>query len=507
MEVMLLQVEDSALPAALAVVDTGCIAVGVFDDGSLCPLGTALDAGGGISDAIESGDMKGKPGTTLLLRAVPGVAARRVLLVGVGKEEKFNERAFGATARTVLAAFDRLGSGDAVLALPRCKGAGCDAAWAVRYLAQLAQGSRYRCDGMKTEKEQQAGPARLLLAVPGASGAHDCLSEGLATGNGIALARRLGDLPPNVCTPGYLAESAKSLSEEFGFDIEVLGRDHLRALNMHSYLAVADGSAQAPAFIVLRHLGGPADEAPVVLVGKGLTFDSGGISIKPAAAMDEMKYDMCGAASVLGVFRAIGELGLPLNVVGLVAACENMPSSGAVRPGDILKTMNGLTVEVLNTDAEGRLVLCDALTYAERFTPSTVIDIATLTGACVVALGGELSGLFTRGDAAHEVLADELLEAGRDAGDRVWRLPLEEGYHEQLKSRFADLANLGTPGAGASVAAVFLERFTRKYTWAHLDIAGTAWKGGAEKGATGRPVALLTRFLCRRAAQRPARGG
>jgi leucyl aminopeptidase len=334
--------------------------------------------------------------------------------------------------------------------------------------------------------------------MPNAGSAKAALAQAAAIANGMKLTRDLGNLSPNICTPTYLAQTARKLADDFGFGLEVLERKQLEALKMGSFLAVARGSEEAPKFIVLRHNGGAPNDAPVVLVGKGITFDSGGISIKPGPSMDEMKYDMCGAGSVLGTFRAIGEMGLKLNVIGIVVACENMPSGRAAKPGDIVTAMNGTTIEILNTDAEGRLVLCDALSYAERFNPAVVVDIATLTGACIVALGHHTSGLFTRDDAAHDALADELLTAGKQAGDVAWRFPLGEIYNDQLKSNFADLANIGTPGAASITAACFLENFTRKYTWAHLDIAGTAWKSGAAKGATGRPVPLLTTFLMNR---------
>jgi leucyl aminopeptidase len=270
---------------------------------------------------------------------------------------------------------------------------------------------------------------------------------------------------------------------------------------MGSFLSVTNGSEEPPKFVVLKYLGGKAKEAPIVLVGKGITFDSGGISLKPGANMDEMKYDMGGAASVLGTMRAIAEIQLKLNVIAVIPTCENMPSGRATKPGDIVTSMSGQTIEVLNTDAEGRLILCDALTYAERFKPGAVIDIATLTGACITALGHHNSGLFTRHDKEHDQLAEELLAAGVETGDTAWRLPIGEAYQEQLKSNFADVANIGGPAGGSITAACFLERFTKKYTWAHLDIAGTAWKSGAAKGATGRPVALLTTFLINRSAE------
>jgi len=484
----------------LAKTVVGCIAVAVYEDRKLSTEAEALDREGAVSAALASGDLSAKPGSALLLHNPQGVAAKRILLVGLGKAGAASEKTFADTVRVALRALAGLGASDAILALPMDSVAQRDASWAVRHIAQAVHETAYRSDTLKSEKDpMRDGVRELTVAVAAGAGVTAALAEGIATGKGMTLARTLADLPPNICTPDYLAQSAHALAKEHGFAIDVLDRDAMRELKMESYLAVASGSQQPPACVVLRHDGGKPGEAPLVLVGKGLTFDSGGISIKPGAAMDEMKYDMCGAAAVLGVFRAIGELGLALNVIGVVAACENMPSGGATRPGDILTTMNGLTVEVLNTDAEGRLVLCDALTYVERFAPAAVIDIATLTGACVTALGSYNSGLFSRHDDAHDLLAAELLEASRYTGDRAWRMPLDDAYREQMKSNFADLANIGTPGAGAVVAAAFLERFTRKYTWAHLDIAGTAWKTGAEKGATGRPVPLLMRFLCKRA--------
>jgi len=325
------------------------------------------------------------------------------------------------------------------------------------------------------------------------------LREGSAIANGMELTRTLGNLPGNICTPTYLGDTAKRLAREFkSLKVEVLDRKQVEALGMGSFLSVARGSEEALRFIVLRHAGAKAAkkgakaaQGPIVLVGKGITFDAGGISLKPAATMDEMKYDMCGAASVLGSFRALAELELPLDVVGLIPACENLPSGKANKPGDVVTSMAGLTIEILNTDAEGRLVLCDALTYAERFKPSAVIDIATLTGACVVALGNVNTGLFSKDDA----LADALASAGRRSLDTAWRMPMDDAYQEQLKSNFADLANIGGPPAGAVTAACFLSRFAKAYPWAHLDIAGTAWRGGKDKGATGRPVPLLMQYL------------
>ena len=312
---------------------------------------------------------------------------------------------------------------------------------------------------------------------------------------GVGLAKDLGNLPPNVCTPSYLADQALALAKTYGFKVEVLEREALQKLGMGSFLGVSQGSEEPPKFIIMQHLKGKKDQKPVVLVGKGITFDTGGISLKPGSEMDEMKYDMCGAASVLGTFKAIAAMDLALNVIGVIPTCENMPDGRAVRPGDVLTSMSGLTIEVLNTDAEGRLILCDALTYAERFEPSAVIDIATLTGACVIALGHHASGLFSNNDA----LASELLQAGETALDRAWHMPMWDDYQPLLDSNFADMANIGGRAAGSITAACFLSRFAKKYDWAHLDIAGTAWKSGKEKGGTGRPVPLLTEFLVSRA--------
>jgi leucyl aminopeptidase len=372
----------------------------------------------------------------------------------------------------------------------------------VRTLVLALRESVYRSDSLKSKKEEvSTGVKRVAIGVENAhlAEARKSLAQSIAVANGLELAKTLGNLPPNICTPTYLANTAKQIAKEYKLGVEVLDRKQLEALKMGSFLSVTQGSEQPPKFIVLKHLGGKPKDAPVVLVGKGITFDTGGISLKPGAGMDEMKYDMCGAGSVLGTFRAIGEMQLKLNVIGVIPTCENMPSGRATRPGDIVTSMSGQTIEILNTDAEGRLILCDALTYVERFKPAAVVDIATLTGACITALGHHNTGLFTRHDEAHDALANELLAAGKAANDTAWRMPIEDSYQEQLKSNFADIANIGGPPAGSITAACFLERFTRKYNWAHLDIAGTAWKSGAAKGATGRPVPLLTSFLLERA--------
>ena len=488
---------DTKNPIASA--KTGCVAVAVFENKQLSQAAAGLDQGGEISAALKSGDITGKPGSTLLLRGVGGVAAARVLLVGLGGMDAISEKSFASAVGATLKVFSTLGAADGIIAFPLADVKERDESWAVRCIVTAAHESAFRTDAQKSKKDPApAGVRKLTIAAAATAQLKGALAQAIAIANGMDLTKELGNLSANVCTPSYLAETARKLGRDFKFEVEVLERKQLQALRMGSLLSVTNGSEEPPKFIVLKHLGGKAKEAPVVLVGKGITFDTGGISIKPGAAMDEMKYDMCGAASVLGTFRAIGEIGLKQNVIGIIAACENMPSGRATKPGDIVTSMNGLTIEVLNTDAEGRLVLCDALTYAERFNPAAVIDIATLTGACIVALGHHNSGLFTRSDAQHEQLAAALLAAGRQAGDTAWRLPIEEAYNEQLKSNFADLANIGTPGGASVTAACFLENFTRKYTWAHLDIAGTAWKSGGAKGATGRPVPLLTTYLLNR---------
>jgi leucyl aminopeptidase len=372
------------------------------------------------------------------------------------------------------------------------------AAWKARHQVIAAHDAAYRFDRLKSQREQPArGPRGVALlvdkrdqaAVDKEAGRAEAIAEGMR------LAKDLGNLPGNVCTPTYMADEARRIAKELKLRVEVLEAKQMEALKMGALLAVAKGSEQPPKLIVLQHQGGPKGQAPVALVGKGITFDTGGISIKPAAEMDEMKYDMSGAGAVLGTMLAVARMRLPINVVAIVPACENMPGGRATRPGDIVESMSGQTIEILNTDAEGRLILADALTYAKRFKPSTVIDVATLTGACVIALGHHNSGLFTRQDA----LAAGVGQLGREMLDPAWRMPLDDEYQEQIKSPFADMANIGGRAGGAVTAACFLSRYAKGYDWAHLDVAGTAWKSGANKGSTGRPVPLLTRFLIARA--------
>lgn len=482
---------------------TACVVVGIFENKKLSLAARIVDqaAQGYVADILRRGDMDGKTGSSLLLHNVPGLVAERLLLVGLGKEREFGDKAYREAMQTTLKVLLGIGVVDAHVYLTALPVKKRDLAWNVEQAVVLAMEAAYRFEQMKSKApEARKGPRKLALAVAARTDmtvASDAVARGQAIAAGMSLAKDLGNLPGNVCTPSYLAEQARALGKRLKLKVQVLERSQIEKLGMGSFLSVAKGSDEPPRFIILEHMGGKKADKPVVLVGKGITFDSGGISLKPSAEMDEMKYDMCGAASVLGTLQAVAELQVPLNVVGLIPTCENLPSGRANKPGDVVTAMSGQTIEVLNTDAEGRLILCDALTYAERYKPAAVVDVATLTGACVIALGHVATGLL----ANHDALARELLQAGDVAHDRCWQLPLWDDYQEQLKSNFADLANIGGRPAGTITAACFLSRFTEKYHWAHLDIAGTAWKSGKDKGATGRPVPLLVHFLTKRAAQ------
>lgn len=483
---------------------TACMIVGVFADKKLAPTAALIDAltQGALGAALKRGDMTGKRGSTLLLHGLSGIQAERVLLVGLGNADEFNDKAYAEALRAALRAVATCAAQDAAMTLAEVNVSIASSGTRtltdkIRSAVQLSRESVYRFDQTKSKKDEPTTLKKLAFMVDKADSraATQGVSEGEALANGTDLAKTLGNLPSNICTPTYLADAAKRLGRDWQMKVEVLERKQMEALKMGSFLAVAKGSVEPPKLIVVHYKGGAAKAAPIVLVGKGVTFDTGGISLKPGEAMDEMKFDMCGAASVLGTLRTIAELKLRLNVVGIIPATENMPSGIATKPGDVVTSMSGQTIEILNTDAEGRLILCDALTYAERFKPAVVVDIATLTGACVIALGGVNSGLFT----PHDELAEELSAAGRTAGDPAWRMPVEDDYQDALKSNFADMANIGGRPAGSITAACFLSRYTKNYKWAHLDIAGTAWKGGAVKGSTGRPVPLLTEFLKARA--------
>ena len=482
---------------------TDCLVVGVYEGKKLSPAAKSVDdlTSKAITAVLRSGDITGKTGSCLMLRKLEGIAAQRVLLVGLGKPEEASLKSYREVLTSAFKAIAATQSASATVHLTSDLYAGLDGESLLEHAVVIAEEISYKPPrpGMKVSKEEGVTLSKVTFAPPAETDAKS-LTHGLLRGTAIAhgqnLARDLGNLPPNICTPTYLAQAAKTLGRSHKLKVTVLEEAQMRKLGMNTLLAVSQGSREAPKFIVLEYNGG-GKKKPIALVGKGITFDTGGISIKSASEMDEMKYDMCGAASVLGTLQTVAELKLPLNVVGVIPSCENMPDGQATRPGDIVTSMSGKTVEILNTDAEGRLILCDALTYTERFKPDAVVDIATLTGACVVALGSVASGLFSNQDS----LADELLEAGVSAHDRAWHMPIWDDYQPMLKTNFADVQNIGGRMAGAITAACFLARFAESYHWAHLDIAGTAWKGGGDKGATGRPVGLLTHFLIGRAAK------
>ncbi len=492
-------------------VNTGCLLLGLHAgksgaalQGSAAAVDTAT--GGLLGRLLKQGDFKGAIKQTLVIHHPPGIKAARLVLVGLGDAGK--SLSILDANRTLTAASNAVKAmpvDEATLLLDGFSVDNVSAEWPLREAVKAFDDATYRFDTYKSQKKTAAGKSKkadktprlstLTLGLARAPSASEkrAVTNAAAICVGRRLARDLGNLPPNVCHPVYLAQHAQKLAKETKqLKTTVLDEKQITALGMGAFMAVSQGSEQPGRLIAMEYAGGKPGAKPVVLVGKGITFDTGGISLKPGPGMDEMKFDMCGAATVFGVMRAITEMKLPLNVVGVVAAAENMPSGRASRPGDIVTTMSGQTVEILNTDAEGRLVLCDALTWVARFKPSTVIDIATLTGACVVALGSQAHGLYSNDDA----LGAALVAAGREANDRAWPMPLWDEYQEQLDSPFADIANIGGPKAGSVTAACFLARFTKDYRWAHMDIAGTAWvSAGAQKGATGRPVSLLVHYL------------
>lgn len=475
---------------------TACMIVGVHSGKSPGAAAEALDkrTRGALSRVIKRGDLSGKAGECLLLPDVSGIEAERILLVGAGRSSGVTRDDYQKIIKTTARTLVQYGIKNAVSTLLDISLRDSDDLnWKTATHVRLIADAAYRFDEHKS-KRQPAGLTRLgfLASESQASELRAPLMRARAIAAGMSLARDLANRPGNVCTPTHLADTALALGEQHErLEVKVLEEADMEELGMGSLLSVSRGSREPAKLITLQYRGASDEQAPVVLVGKGVTFDSGGISIKPGAGMDEMKYDMCGAASVLGTLAAIAAIGAPVNVVGVVPATENLPDGNASKPGDIVTSMSGQTIEILNTDAEGRLILCDALTYSARFKPAVVIDIATLTGACVVALGAHASGLMSNNDA----LADNLLAAGERSGDRAWRLPLWDDYQQQIDSPFADMANVGGRQAGTITAACFLARFTRDYCWAHLDIAGTAWDSGKNKGASGRPVPLLTDFI------------
>jgi leucyl aminopeptidase len=481
---------------------TGCVVVGVYERRKLSPSAIELDTASrhALDDVVKRGDLDGKLGTTLLLHKVPKVAAERVLLVGLGPEREFLEDSYCTALSAAIKTLRTTGAAQATICLNELRVKGRDGGWKIEHAVLAVMAGLYRFDRLKSKPpDEKRALKKVAFHVTNrseASAGEAAIDRAVAIAQGVILARDLGNLPGNLCTPTYLADQARELGKVHGFKVMILERKDIEKLGMGAFLAVARGSRQPPKLIVMEYLGGPRQAKPVVLVGKGITFDAGGISMKPALEMDEMKFDMCGAASVFGALRAAALMKLPLNVVGIIPASENMPSGNAIKPGDVVTTMSGQTVEILDTDAEGRVVLCDALTYAEKYEPVAVVDIATLTGAIVIALGHIASGMFCN-DAA---LAREVLAAGESAWDRVWHMPLWPEYQHALKSNFADLPNVGSHAGDAIIAACFLSRFTKAFPWVHLDVAGTASKSGEEKGATGRPVALLAHFLAGRAA-------
>ncbi|HEY5701056.1 MAG TPA: leucyl aminopeptidase [Gammaproteobacteria bacterium] len=484
-------------------IKSGCIALAVYEQGKLSPSAKRVDkaSSGRLAQLIKQSSLEGKTGQQLLLHGVEGVNSDRVLLLGAGGAGRIDASKFEQVAQTAVSGLRNSGATNAAVYLDEVEVSERDGSWKTRVLSESLHQAIYRFSQLKSDKSSESSErlTELVYAVKSSSTqatARQAVRQANAIGAGCALARTLGDLPGNICTPTFLADEARRLGREYkSVTVKSRNEAEMNRLGMGALLSVARGSEEPAKLITLEYRGGRKSDQPVVLVGKGVTFDSGGISIKPSAAMDEMKFDMCGAASVFGAIKAIAELKLKLNVVGIIPATENLPGGNASKPGDIYTSMSGQTVEVLNTDAEGRLILCDALTFATRYDPEVVVDIATLTGACVIALGSHASGLF----ANNERLASELLRAGEYSRDRAWQMPLWAEYGKQLNSNFADMANIGGREAGAITAASFLSKFTSDFRWAHLDIAGTAWRTGKQKGATGRPVPLLVQFLINRA--------
>ena len=486
----------------LATLSVDCIVLGVFEDGELAEEAQSIDSAssGYLKKLLARGDFSGRTGETLLLTELPGIEASRALLTGLGSRKSFGRRSWRRSLGAAITAITKTRIGSIAVAIDRPPAKELDDYYFGRAIAEIVGSTLYRVNDLKTAKKPKTAPLQKVLAGPVRKAGVEAAERGLKHGDAVAAAvrlqRDLANLPANVCTPIYLADQARALAKQHAsLRVQVLDEAGIKKEKMGCLLAVAQGSEEPPRFIVLEHRAGKTDSPPVVLVGKGVTFDTGGISLKDPPGMDEMKFDMSGAAAVMGCLSLAARLRLPIRVIGLIAAVENMPSGRAVKPGDIATSAAGMTVEILNTDAEGRLILCDALHYARRFNPAAVVDIATLTGACVVALGHHHSGAMSN----DEDLVHELVDAGVRADDKAWHMPLTEEYAEQLKSNFADFANVGGREGGAITAAAFLSKFTKGLKWAHLDVAGTAYQGGAQKGSTGRPTPLLADFLIHRA--------
>ncbi len=489
----------SVVQASLQSDATDCLVLFAFEDAKLTKSAESINKASkkALANQLRTAGFHGKSGENCMLLHLPGVKAERVLVVGLGARD---ECRIAQLQQAAQASVNRMTSAqvkDALFALPAevLHPVGNS----VRELVQAACNATYSFSSCKSKADKASSLRKMRFAVSEnlqLGAARTAARQGQAIAEAMHLAKDLANLPGNICTPSYLAKQASSLGRKFKtVSTSILSEADMAKLKMGALLSVSRGSRQPAKLIVMEYKGAPKSKRPIALVGKGLTFDAGGISIKPAANMDEMKYDMCGGASVIGAIQAIADMHLPINVVGIVPASENLPDGDANKPGDIVTSMSGQTIEILNTDAEGRLILCDALTYAKKFNPEYVIDIATLTGACIVALGHHASALM----ANDERIAADLLKASENCNDRVWRLPLWDDYQSQLDSNFADMANIGGPPAGSITAACFLSRYTKDMQWAHLDIAGTAWKSGKDKGATGRPVPLLVNYLIKQA--------
>jgi len=481
---------DNESPTEMA---TACLVVGALEDAPLQGAAKAVNdaCDGRLQALVDSGDVDPDRNETTLIHGLPGVRAERILVVGGGKASKFDRVRYQNMCLAAGIFLRKHAVTEAHVCLADIEVEDLDAAWRLRQAVFAVDHGNYRYVTTKPIKSDEHRPLK-EASFRGGPDLQPALDQGIALGAGARKARELGNLPPNICTPAYLAQECANIAAALdGCSVEVLKPEDMTELGMDALLAVGQGSDHPPRLVVLRYQGADEGERPYVFVGKGVTFDTGGISLKPRESMDEMKYDMCGAAAVIGAFEAAARMRLKVNLVTVVAAVENMPDGKSYRPGDVIGSMAGKTIEVLNTDAEGRLALCDALTYSERFDPAAIVDVATLTGACVVALGHHASAVMT----PHDDLAEELVAAGQTAVDRGWRLPLWEDYHAQLKSPFADMQNIGGLPAGAITAGCFLAKFTRDMRWAHLDIAGSAWKWNGKEGATGRPVSLLTQFL------------
>ena len=475
---------------------TACL-ISAAQKASQLPTFKSIDAltDGFLASTIKKGDLSFKVGEILFLHHVPNALCERLMLISVGKENKpIKESAFKKLVSSMISKLKETSSKEAIIAINDFSVKDRDILWITRQLIETIEHTLYKFDKFKSKKSKNLDIKKITILTDQKSinSIKNAAKQGMAIAKGRNIARTLGNLPGNICHPTYLANEAKALAKNHAkLTTKILNEKQMHDLGMHSLLSVSAGSEQEAKLIIMDFKNGKKDDNPFVIVGKGVTFDSGGISLKPAATMDEMKFDMCGAASVFGVINAITEMNLPLNVIGMVAAAENMPGSNATRPGDIVTSMAGKTIEILNTDAEGRLILCDTLTYAERYKPKAVIDVATLTGACIVALGHHITGVLGN----NENLIKDILTASNQASDKAWQLPMGDEYQEQLDTNFADIANIGGRGAGTITAACFLSRFTKNYHWAHLDIAGTAWTSGKNKGASGRPVPMLVQYL------------